>query len=149
MQVLDGRAEIDGIGRVGCQIFFELDNHGFIFQLDVGFLAQRRRNHHVLVGIFEGDVFIESDFNLLSRKVDALIFGHGFNDLRRRGVLRPACGCYRVGAPLGEEGRQQQRKAKKQIFQFPNHGAKVVIISFILPRLLLPHHPPSPHKHLI
>ncbi len=51
VQVLDGRAEIDGIGRVGCQILFKFDNYRFVFQFDVGFLAHRRRNHHVLVGV--------------------------------------------------------------------------------------------------
>jgi hypothetical protein len=29
---------------------------------------------------------------------------------------------------LGEESHQQHREAKKQIFQFANHGAKIGII---------------------
>ena len=60
-----------------------------------------------------------------------MVFGHGFDDHGRFVILGAACGCHRIGAPLGEEGRQQQREAEKQVFHFPNHGAKVVIISII------------------
>ena len=126
VQVLDSRAEIDGVGRIGRQGFLELDNHGLVFQLEIRFFVQRWRNQHVLVGVFEGDVFVESDFYLLDIEVGAMVFGHGCHHLGRRFVLRPTCGSHRIGATLREEGRQQHREAKKQIFQFPNHGAKVV-----------------------
>ena len=84
----------------------ELHDHGLVLQLDVGFFAQRRRNHHVLVGILQSDVFVEGDFDFLSDEVGAVVFGHSLHDHRRCGVLRSARRGHRIGATLGEESRQ-------------------------------------------
>ena len=132
VQVLDGFAEVDGVGGVFCQRLLELHDDGLVFQLDVGFFFHRRRNHHLLFGIVEGDVFVEGDFDFLANEVGAMVFGHTANDHRRCGVLRAASGSHGVGATLGEEGHEEQPEAKNQIFQFVNHGAKVVIFVVFL-----------------
>ena len=80
-----------------------------------------------MVGVFEGDVFVKSEFDFPSIKADAEVFGYGLNDFWRYFVFWPTCWCYGIGATLRKEGCQQQREAIKQIFQFPNHGAKLVI----------------------
>lgn len=122
VQVLDGFAEIDGVGGVFCQWLLELHNYGLVFQLDVGLFLHRRRNHHFLLGVIKSDVFVEGDFDLLADEIGAMVFGHGANDHRWRGILGTARRSYGIGATLAEECHQQQREAKKQVFQFPNHG---------------------------
>ena len=112
VQVFDGRAEVDGVGRVGRQGFLELDDYGLVLQFDVGFLAQWWRNHHVLVGVFEGDILVESDFDFLPDEIDAMVFGHCSNHLGRCFVFRPARGCHRIGATLREEGREHHANRK-------------------------------------
>lgn len=120
VQVFDGLAEVDGVGGVVGQRLLELHDDGFVFQLDVEFLLHRRRNHHVLLGVVEGDIFVEGDFDFLSDEACAMVFGHGAYDDRWRGVLRPASGCYGIGAMLGEEGREEKSKEKDDIFYFEN-----------------------------
>ena len=132
VQVLDGFAKVDGVSGVFRQRLLELHDDSSVFQFDVGFFLHRRRNHHVLFGVIKGDVFVKGDFYFLADEVGAMVFGHGANDHRWCGVLGTACGSHSIGAMLEEHCRQQQREAKKQVFQFPNHGAKVVIFAVFL-----------------
>ena len=110
VQVFDGFAEVDGIGRVGLQGFLKPDNQCFAFQFNVGFSGQGGRKQHVLVGIFKGNVFVEADFNFLSRKGCATVFGHRFHDHRWCGVFRSARGCHSIGATLQKHGHEKREK---------------------------------------
>ena len=120
VEVLDGVAQVDGIGGVGLQAFLETDDQGLVAELDVGFVLQRRRHQHVLVGVVEGDILVEGDFYFLTIKINATILWLRINHFRGCDVLGSTCGCYHIGASCPEKHGKKQ----EDVFYFVFHRCK-------------------------
>ena len=108
--VLDGRAEVDGVGGVGLQRILDRYDNATTTTCHRRLLFHHRRGVELLLLILDLHILVELDIYLRRvQRVDhrgEVIGLHGDNH-RRQGILRASRGCHR-GGTLGEECRHEQ-----------------------------------------
>ena len=88
--VLNGIAEVDGIGGVFLQIVKEVNLDTLSVGPHVGGLNLWRGNHHLIVCIFQFDVFVEQNAQLLLVILNGSVFGKALHHHRRLFVIASA-----------------------------------------------------------
>ena len=110
----DGVAEVDGIGGIGLERVFQLDDDALSGRLDFGHLYLRWRHHHVLRGILDLDKLVEVDDHLARSDVCRLVGRRGTHHSRRLFVVPSAVGLSHFGARAEQEKQQGEHTKKSQ-----------------------------------
>ena len=105
--VLDGIAEVDGVGGIGLQRIKEVHLHALALGPHVGSLYLRRGNHHLLVGAFQFHIFIEKDAHLLLGHTHCPVGRHARHHHGRLFVVASAIGIADAGTRHGQQGCPQ------------------------------------------
>ena len=97
VEVRDAVGKIERIGCGGQEIVLERYLDLFGMPLDLGFLGRWGTHDKLLVGIFELDVLVEGDDDLLAMKIGGTLSWVGHDHHGRLAVSRSACWRARVG----------------------------------------------------